>query len=240
MLGVSGMAVPAYADVEVLVASLFGFQEVPAVATPGRGLAVVFLDTTTNKINFTLVHDVDGATAAHFHGNGFPGVNAPILINIGNIAGLTSPIVGQTTVTAQQAADLLAGRMYINIHSALNLNGEIRGQVAATNSRPLVISPVTGVLARTEGFDLTLLLRGTGLSVTGGSITLNGIDVTGAFAGCVRLGTLPENGGQTFRCPVPGGILTPGPNFFSAVLNLSDGSSVGNTVLYDVKNNTEP
>lgn len=144
-------------------------------------------------------------------------------------------------MSAQQAADLLAGRMYINVHSSANPGGELRGQVAATNNRPLVIAPPSGVLARTDGFDLTLLLRGGVGSITGGTVTLNGVEVTGAFAGCGRPGTLVgSGGGPTFRCPVPGGILTPGPNFVSVILNLSDGSSVGNTAFYNVKNNTEP
>ncbi|HWC28644.1 MAG TPA: hypothetical protein VG845_01055, partial [Dehalococcoidia bacterium] len=135
--------------------------------------------------------------------------------------------------------------MYINIHSTPYQAGEIRGQVAATDNRPLVISPPSGVLARTDGFDLTFLLRGGSGSVTGGSvalITLNGtVDVTGHFVACLRPGTLTGvDGGQTFRCPVPGGVLQPGPNLFSAVLNLSNGTTVGNTVFYDVKGNTEP
>ncbi|MDR7492363.1 MAG: hypothetical protein QN122_13055 [Armatimonadota bacterium] len=63
--------------------------------------------------------------------------------------------------------------------------------------------------------------------------------MTAAFAGCVRVGTLPGRG-QTFRCSVPASVLAPGRNFLSVVLDLSDGSQVGQTVTYDVELNTEP
>jgi hypothetical protein len=42
---------------------------------------------------------------------------------------LASPIKGEATLTAAQAADFTAGKMYFNIHTAANPNGEIRGQI---------------------------------------------------------------------------------------------------------------
>jgi hypothetical protein len=38
-------------------------------------------------------------------------------------------VQGSATLTDAQAADLLAGRYYINIHTAATPAGEIRGQV---------------------------------------------------------------------------------------------------------------
>jgi hypothetical protein len=49
------------------------------------------------------------------------------MIPIQNIA--TSPAEGSATLTDPQAADLLGGRMYVNVHTAANPGGEIRGQV---------------------------------------------------------------------------------------------------------------
>jgi hypothetical protein len=68
-------------------------------------------------------------TVAHFHGPAPPGMNAGIQVDWGTISGLVSPSIGSATLDAAQAADLLAGLWYINIHSDLFLSGEIRGQV---------------------------------------------------------------------------------------------------------------
>ena len=67
------------------------------------------------------------ATGAHFHGPAMPGANAAVVVPFtGPIA---SPITGTATLTDAQIADLSAGRWYINIHTAANPGGEIRGQV---------------------------------------------------------------------------------------------------------------
>ncbi len=41
----------------------------------------------------------------------------------------SSPAEGSATLTDAQAADLVAGKYYVNIHTAANPGGEIRGQV---------------------------------------------------------------------------------------------------------------
>ena len=41
----------------------------------------------------------------------------------------SSPVEGSATLTDAQAADLMAGKYYVNIHTAANPGGEIRGQV---------------------------------------------------------------------------------------------------------------
>jgi hypothetical protein len=46
-----------------------------------------------------------------------------------SLKALLSPILGSATLTAQQAAELTAGKWYLNLHTAANPDGEIRGQV---------------------------------------------------------------------------------------------------------------
>ena len=69
---------------------------------------------------------------AHFHGPAPADKNAGVLIWMspkGKMDPVPSPIVGQATLSDAEAADLMAGRLYINIHTAKNKDGEIRGQV---------------------------------------------------------------------------------------------------------------
>jgi hypothetical protein len=74
------------------------------------------------------------AVIAHFHGPALPGSNAGVEVNI---PVLTSPSIGSEVISNSQAADLLAGRWYINIHTQQNIGGEIRGQVVRSAVVPL-------------------------------------------------------------------------------------------------------
>jgi len=71
------------------------------------------------------------ATMAHFHGPAPVGKNAGVAIPIAATE-LPSPIKGHATLTDPQEKDLLAGEWYVNVHTAKNPGGEIRGQVEAT------------------------------------------------------------------------------------------------------------
>ncbi|HUF63223.1 MAG TPA: CHRD domain-containing protein [Verrucomicrobiales bacterium] len=68
------------------------------------------------------------ATAMHFHGPAVPGVQAAVAVNVGG-GGLESPISGSAAITPEQAGELLDELWYINVHTAQNPVGEIRGQV---------------------------------------------------------------------------------------------------------------
>jgi hypothetical protein len=113
-----------------LGANLTGAQEVPAVSTGGSGSLDASFDKGTRKLTYTVTYSglTGPATAAHFHGPAAPGQNAGVVVPFPNAA---NPIRGETTLTEAQAADLLAGRWYVNVHTAAHPGGEIRGQVAA-------------------------------------------------------------------------------------------------------------
>src|SRR5262245_6045503 len=95
----------------------------------GTGTAEVTYDTNSKALSWTVTFDglTGPATAAHFHGPAAPGANAGVALLIGNNP--TSPAKGTATLTDAQAADLQSGHWYINIHTAANRGGEIRGQV---------------------------------------------------------------------------------------------------------------
>jgi len=109
-----------------------GLQEVPPVATPGTGNGVVTYDDFTNMLSWTITYQdlIGQATLSHFHGPAGFGMNAGVQIDIAALSGgIASPMVGMTTISESQEADLLAGLWYVNIHSTFRPGGEIRGQV---------------------------------------------------------------------------------------------------------------
>ena len=59
-------------------------------------------------------------------------MNAPVVVNFDK---LVSPFEGTATLTEAQAADLLAGRWYVNIHTASYPGGELRGQVTIAKEK---------------------------------------------------------------------------------------------------------
>jgi hypothetical protein len=120
----------ASAEVVAYKVTLKGSSEVPANTTMGTGTVDASYDTVTKKITFTVTYSglTGPATAAHFHNPAVATENAPATVPLAATA-LASPIKGEATLTDAQAADLAAGKMYFNIHTAANPGGEIRGQV---------------------------------------------------------------------------------------------------------------
>ena len=144
-IGILGLAVAAgTAQAQTLHFNFIieGAQEVPPVNTPGIGVGDVFLDIQTNElswnIGFTQLTGV--AIAAHFHGPAPFGSNAGIQFDIGAVSGLVSPMIGLTTLSPAQSADLQAGLWYVNIHTARHPGGEIRGQVVPTPGALFVLA----------------------------------------------------------------------------------------------------
>jgi hypothetical protein len=118
---------PAFA--EKMKATLDGKSEVPPNASAGTGTADIDYDAATKKLSWKLTYSgLSGpATAAHFHGPAEPGKNAGVAVAIPNAT--ENPAEGSAILTDAQAADLVAGKYYVNVHTAANPGGEIRGQV---------------------------------------------------------------------------------------------------------------
>ncbi len=106
-----------------------GLNQVPRVATPASGRVDAVLDKNTRllrwKLSFTGLSGP--ATAGHFHGPAMIGANANIALALKSP--LKSPLEGRATLTAEQAAALLAGKWYVNIHTEAHPGGEIRGHM---------------------------------------------------------------------------------------------------------------
>jgi CHRD domain len=122
------VAAPAFAETVALKADLTAASTVPPNASKGTGTADVTYDAASKTLTWTVTFTgLSGdATAAHFHGPADVGANAGVAVPI---KGTANPMAGSATITDAQAAELLAGKWYVNIHTAANKNGEIRGQV---------------------------------------------------------------------------------------------------------------
>jgi len=111
-----------------------GSQETPAVTTSASGS----IDANYNRLTKTLSYKVTfsglsgNATAAHIHGLGEPGVMAGVLQTFSPFPAATSGTYSGTLLidgVKFTEAYLLSSRYYINIHTAANGGGEIRGQL---------------------------------------------------------------------------------------------------------------
>jgi hypothetical protein len=108
----------------------------PPPSSRARGTVIVTYDTLTNL--FVLVGDYQNLSGiisgSHIHGPAGPGVNAPILFDLTNTGDTTGILTVSRTLTPAQEADLLAGNMYANVHSAIYPGGEIRAQLLPTST----------------------------------------------------------------------------------------------------------
>src|SRR6188768_915301 len=111
-------------------AKMTGSQEVPALTLDAQGIGIFTLDETrkTLYINVSLNNLSGPITGMHIH-DGVAGQNGSVIFNLvpfltGNRAKAVLHDIDPAVVTK-----LINGGFYINVHTALHPNGEIRGQI---------------------------------------------------------------------------------------------------------------
>lgn len=116
--------------------ALTGAEEVPANTSAATGTFRGTYNPDTRRIAYTITFQGMTPIAMHFH-RGAVGVAGPIEVPINpgsdpysGTNPYVSPLSGSTpALSAAQEADLMAGNWYINVHSDLYPDGEIRGQI---------------------------------------------------------------------------------------------------------------
>jgi hypothetical protein len=98
-------------------------QEAHVVDSDASGKCLAYLDQDLFEI--ICAHTVQGATAAHIH-RAAAGVSGPIILPFESPV---SPFRGTFELSSADRADLLAGNLYVNVHSAAYPAGEVRGQI---------------------------------------------------------------------------------------------------------------
>ena len=121
------------ANMVALSTQLRSANEVPPVMTSGGGSVDASFNKDTMQLRWKVSYSglTGNASAGHFHGPAAVGANSGVVLGWSNP--ITSGMEGNATLTAAQAADLLAGRWYANIHTAANPGGELRGQMTVRN-----------------------------------------------------------------------------------------------------------
>ena len=130
VLSMLSAVVPMTALAETLTysADLKATSEVPPTSSSGLGSVTASYDTASKQLTWKGSYSslTGDATAAHFHGPAMVGANGPVAVPVTEFK---SPFTGTAGLTDAQAADLEAGKLYFNVHTAKNPNGELRGQV---------------------------------------------------------------------------------------------------------------
>jgi CHRD domain-containing protein len=122
------VAGPAMSATVNLKADLKAASEVPPTDSKGNGSVTATFDTASKILSWKgSVSGLTGpATAAHFHA-GEVGKNGGVVVPIAGAE--KGAFEGTATLTDAQAAELMAGKWYVNVHTAANKGGEVRGQV---------------------------------------------------------------------------------------------------------------
>jgi len=108
---------------------LSGDNEVPAISTDARGYVSAVLSSSGAEI--TLSAEFEGLSSpiigAHLH-EGSLGLNGPVVLDLSSFVSLESSISASLDPSGILES-LRAGEIYINIHTVLNPDGELRAQL---------------------------------------------------------------------------------------------------------------
>jgi hypothetical protein len=132
---VAALSIPIVSAQTSFQAVLSGLNEFPVNSSTASGFGTVVLsaDQTQITVNESWTGLSAPASASHIHGPAGPGANASVLFPFSGVPSATSGSIPQQTfsINATQVGYLFAGTLYMNVHDANFLGGEIRGQLLA-------------------------------------------------------------------------------------------------------------
>ncbi len=136
------------------VARLDAAQQVPPGASPATGAVVLrrpFAGGSRDATVSLYLNNLSSpVTAVHIHGPAAPGEEAPAIITLPAGEFTDFPV----TFTQEQTSPSFEGRLYIDVHTQNNPNGEIRGQLPLQRFRQDVLRRALdeGILTRAQVF----------------------------------------------------------------------------------------
>ena len=105
---------------------LTGAEEVPPVQASGSGEGTIRVNSDGTVEGSVKTTGVDG-TMAHIH-QGAKGQNGPVIIPLTK-SGDTYTVPAGTKLNEAQIKAFKGGGLYVNVHTAKNKGGEVRGQL---------------------------------------------------------------------------------------------------------------
>jgi hypothetical protein len=106
--------------------TLSGDQEVPPVKSAGTGIGSIIISSDRTASGSVTSSGIAG-TAAHIH-EAAQGKNGPVIIPLTK-DGNTYAVPAGAKLTDEQFESYKVGNLYVNVHTAANPEGEIRGQL---------------------------------------------------------------------------------------------------------------
>ena len=107
--------------------TLSGSQEVPPVTTSASGSGTITVGAD-KSVSGSVTSTGVVAIAAHIH-NGAAGKNGPVIIPLTRTGDNVWSVPAGAKLTDAQYESYKAGDLYVNVHSAANKGGEVRGQI---------------------------------------------------------------------------------------------------------------
>lgn len=138
------MPAPSAAPVSINLV-LSGAQEAPPNASAATGNGTFTIDSATRQFSIAVATAGMTGTMAHIH-DGPMGVAGPILFPMTENPAGSGTWTTSGQLTEQQNVAFLAGRLYVNVHSATFPGGEVRAQILppAAGTPPPVSEPSDG------------------------------------------------------------------------------------------------
>jgi hypothetical protein len=202
-----------------------------AIAAGAKGFGAVFSDVDSPTSTWLRFYTPDGALLFE---RAVPAATGDETLSFLGVTFNAGEIVGRVQIVSGNAA---FGPNETTGIDLVAMDDFIYAEPVATAG--LFVAPGSTTLVRTGQFDIVIAVAPFSSALVDGHILYDGVNVTGQLLGCLVPGTL-TGGGATFRCPLPGGLATPGDHVLQVQLQFADGSWRRNASRWTIVGNTEP
>lgn len=242
----SVLFLPGIGQMRYFYGSLSGASEVPPNASTAGGIVLLKLNMVSNAVELHGNYSGLSASisASHIH-QAAAGANGPVVLNLANTGGINGNLSGSGTLSDPQESELLAGNMYVNVHTSSFPGGEIRAQLMPVadgdglmlNTRLQGAQEVPPNPSAGSGEANLLLERSTNkIYVTGNFANLT----TNISAAHIHVGGANRNGGVIIGLSFPPGVTSGTLHATGTLTDVFEDSLVNGRTYINVHSTTYP